>query len=181
MAKEKKTQYAILGMLSVEPMSGYEIKKTMSESTQHFWNESNGQLYPTLAKLTEEKLIRGKGEKAGDKKKTVYYLTQSGKKKLNEWLLKEVDYYPPRNELLLKIFFGDNVLPQDSIRHIQDHLFRCESQLEVYQGIESKLMRLVKQKKRPVYFLLTVQAGIKITLATMDWCRESIKFINKYT
>ena len=35
-------RYAILGMLSIEPMSGYEIRQTMQQSTENFWAESDG-------------------------------------------------------------------------------------------------------------------------------------------
>jgi len=31
---------SILGALSIQPMSGYEIKKMMAESTNYFWTET---------------------------------------------------------------------------------------------------------------------------------------------
>ena len=37
-----KTPYAILGMLSIEPMSGYDIRQIMRNSTANFWSESDG-------------------------------------------------------------------------------------------------------------------------------------------
>ena len=46
-----KTQYAILGALSIQTMSGYDIKKWLLEVTGSFWAESPGQIYPTLSKL----------------------------------------------------------------------------------------------------------------------------------
>lgn len=40
MAKEHKSRYAVLGMLSLGPMSGYDIKKVIEESINNFWQES---------------------------------------------------------------------------------------------------------------------------------------------
>jgi len=37
---------AILGLLSDGPMTGYEIKQFFRNVIRHFWNVSDGQLYP---------------------------------------------------------------------------------------------------------------------------------------
>ena len=42
--REVKSKYAILGMLSIEPMSGYDIKKEVEKSISNFWTESYGQI-----------------------------------------------------------------------------------------------------------------------------------------
>ena len=55
--KDKKSKYAILGMLSIEPMSGYDIKKEIEENISNFWTESYGQIYPVLKSLVAEKLV----------------------------------------------------------------------------------------------------------------------------
>ncbi len=45
--------YIILGCLSIEPMSGYDIKRLISISTSLFYNASYGSIYPTLKKMEE--------------------------------------------------------------------------------------------------------------------------------
>jgi DNA-binding PadR family transcriptional regulator len=57
MKRTNKSRYALLGMLSSGPKTGYEIKAIFERSLQHFWSESYGQIYPTLAKLTKEGLV----------------------------------------------------------------------------------------------------------------------------
>jgi PadR family transcriptional regulator, regulatory protein AphA len=175
-----KTQYALLGALSVQPMSGYEIKKMLAESTNYFWRESNGQIYPTLKKLAKDKFVTIEKQTIGAKIKKIYTLTKTGQQKLCEWLRQDFEYYPPRHELLLKLFYGQNVAPQVSLHHIQKHLQKCEYLLNIYNGIEKKLTLLVKQGKRPVYFLLTVKSGVSAVKAEIAWCKESISLINKF-
>ena len=50
MAKQS-TDFALLGLLSIEPMSGYDIRQNFQESLNFFWNESYGQIYPALKRL----------------------------------------------------------------------------------------------------------------------------------
>lgn len=180
MMSRSKTQFAILGALSIESMSGYKIKKMMSESTNHFWSESNGQIYPTLAKLTNSSFVTVKECLEDGKSKKIYTITKAGKKALTDWLLKDVEHYPARNELLLKLFYGQNVSKLVSISHIEKYKGRCSQALSLYQDIEKNLFKLVKSGKRPVYFLLTAKSGINIIEAQLEWCEESIQLINKY-
>ena len=53
MSKENKSRYALLGMLSLQPMSGYDLKKFTEESTANFWQENYAQIYPILRQLTD--------------------------------------------------------------------------------------------------------------------------------
>ena len=49
MASEKKMDCVILGLLSNESMTGYEIKKRMDTTLKFFWSASFGSIYPTLS------------------------------------------------------------------------------------------------------------------------------------
>ena len=46
-------------MLRIKPMSGYEIKQAVDQSTRFFWAASYGQIYPQLRRLESEGLIEG--------------------------------------------------------------------------------------------------------------------------
>jgi DNA-binding PadR family transcriptional regulator len=51
------TAYVVLGMLSLGPKSGYEIKALVDKSTRFFWAASYGQIYPELKRLAEAGLV----------------------------------------------------------------------------------------------------------------------------
>ncbi len=51
------TPNALLGLLSLEPMSGYDIRQMISRSIGYFWSESYGQIYPGLKRLAAEGLV----------------------------------------------------------------------------------------------------------------------------
>ena len=54
----------LLGLLTIEPMSGYDLGQIIRTSVGHFWRESYGQIYPNLKSLAAEGLVTAKTETA---------------------------------------------------------------------------------------------------------------------
>src|ERR1700676_441136 len=116
-----RTAYVLLGILSIESnRSGYEIRKAIESSVGHFWGESYGQIYPTLQKLTRSGLVIATDNPAGRKKRQEYSITDAGRACLREWLALPFRNDPPRNEFLLKLFFGREAPPSVSVGHIRE-------------------------------------------------------------
>ncbi|MBI2681690.1 MAG: PadR family transcriptional regulator, partial [Acidobacteriales bacterium] len=102
--QRQSTPFAILALLTLKPMSGYELKKLMQGSIAHFWTESYGQIYPALRKLASECLAQRKTERSSGKpERQVYRITTKGRTVLRRWLESEPRVQPPRSELLLKL------------------------------------------------------------------------------
>ena len=53
---EMSLRHAVLGMLSVNSCTGYELTQWFDSSLQHAWHASHSQIYPELAKLQTEAL-----------------------------------------------------------------------------------------------------------------------------
>ena len=53
------TSYAILGLLSIAPMSGYDLHQAVDRSIRHMWPISKSQVYAELARLEPLDLIAG--------------------------------------------------------------------------------------------------------------------------
>ena len=51
MSSLSPTARVILGLLSFEPRTGYDIKRVTDRSTRFFWGASYGQIYPELRRL----------------------------------------------------------------------------------------------------------------------------------
>ena len=114
MAKTQKTKYAILGALSVFPMSGYDIKKWAADVTGSFWSESSGQVYPALAQLLKEDLVKCDESTAkGKRPRKLYSITKKGLKHLSDWLKEPAKHSIHRDELRLKLFYGKNISKAD--------------------------------------------------------------------
>lgn len=180
--KETKTKYAILGMLSIEPMSGYDIKKEIQESISYFWTESYGQIYPVLKSLVAEKLVTKTVQKGvGKPDRHVYSLTAAGRKELRVWLAEGVSLpRVERSELLLKLFFGEEVEVSVNIRHVEEFRELQRELLEKYRWIEKEI-KATNPADDPnlPYWLMTVSYGQLVRQALLDWCDETLARLNK--
>jgi len=104
--------WAVLGLLGVKPMSGYDIKRAVDRTIRHFWAASYGQIYPELKRLEEAGWISGKDASQGERARRVYKLTAQGGRELEAWLHGYETRIEMRDESLLRLFFAD-ALPRD--------------------------------------------------------------------
>ncbi len=100
-----RTGYLILGLLGEEPLTGYSIRKITLARFRFFWNESYGQIYPQLKKLSSEGYITASPD--GDSRGSVRYaLAAKGEKAFQEWLADPENQDQLRMESVLKIYMG---------------------------------------------------------------------------
>jgi DNA-binding PadR family transcriptional regulator len=104
--------WAVLGLLGVKPMSGYDIKRAVDRTIRHFWAASYGQIYPELKRLEEAGWISGKDASQGERARRIYKLTAQGGRELEAWLHGYETRIEMRDESLLRLFFAD-ALPRD--------------------------------------------------------------------
>lgn len=83
-------QYAILGLLSWKPMTGYDIKKLMENSSILYWSGNNNQIYKSLVQLHENGLVTAQVQhQEGTPSRKIYTITETGLSALKEWTLSD--------------------------------------------------------------------------------------------
>jgi DNA-binding PadR family transcriptional regulator len=169
--KRNRTAYVILGILSIEPnKSGYDIRKAIEGSVGHFWGESYGQIYPTLKRLAAEALIVPSNSPITTRKKRQEYsLTDAGRTCLREWLAVPFQNDPPRNEFLLKLFFGREATPNVSIEHVRDCQEKNRRMLATLTGFEALARKQSSKNPHLPYWMLTLDLGIALTRTALEW------------
>ncbi|MBS0287539.1 MAG: PadR family transcriptional regulator [Proteobacteria bacterium] len=173
---KNRTKYTLLGMLAIEPMSGYEIKKAIERSTSYFWSESDGQIYPALSHCVEKgwATCHEEGSKTSTRTKKIYKITSQGKEELRSWLIKKVQPNLLRNELLLKLFFGKNVKEQENIHHVRVHEKEIKEGLNMFLSIRDNLKSNHKNSPDLKYWLITLDHGITMSKAELKWCKDTL-------
>jgi PadR family transcriptional regulator, regulatory protein AphA len=164
------TAYVILGMVSREPRSGYEIKALVDNSTRFFWAASYGQIYPELKRLAEAGLVEGSDVPRGERKRTVYAITAAGEEALREWLRQPPENFETRDEGLLKLFFSSVVSPEDAaatLRAMREHRLGVAARL---REIEPKAA--AKLENDDPFPLMVLQSGIEFNEWFADWCER---------
>lgn len=176
MSRVSKSQFAILGILGLGPHSGYDIKKMTDISTRHFWAENYGNLYPTLKRLEQHRLVtveRQPGDGKPDRK--VYTITDDGREVLGRWLETPAELTPPRNELLLKLFLGRQATPEVNRAHLEQFRAAQDELIATYEGIERWLETEQAGDPNLPYWLLTLSYGRLQAEALRRWSEESLE------
>ena len=167
---------ALLGVLSVEPMSGYEMRQFMERSTTNFWSESYGQIYPSLRRMAAEGLVEsvdaGTVEMARAKK--VYRITAAGQERLRAWLGVPAKPQVRRHDLLLKVFFGDRAEPGAMAQHVADWQEKFAADRARYEEIAARLERSCAGQPALPYWQMTLRYGIEEAKFFERWSKETL-------
>lgn len=158
------TAYVILGMVSREARSGYEIKAAVDNSTRFFWAASYGQIYPELKRLSEAGLVEGIDAPRGDRKRTVYAITADGEEELKDWLRQPPETAEMREEGLLKLFFADVLPPEEAVKTLQAMRRKRLDLVARLREMEPKTL-----EKDP-FSLMVLQGGIEFNEWFAEWC-----------
>ena len=171
-----RTAYVILGELSIQSnLSGYELHKAIEENFGSFWGESYGQIYPTLKRLVAEGLIEAAGSAtAGKKRRQTYALTEAGRVCLREWLAQPFQNDPPRNEFMLKLFFGRQAAPGVALAHVRELERRNRQMLATLEGIDKMARASGSHDPNLPYWMLTLGLGLALTRAALDWGESAL-------
>ena len=173
--RSRTTPYAVLGMLHIRPMSGYDIRKEAETSLGYFWSESYGQLYPALRDLAAVGLIRRRARtRTGSRERQVYEITAGGREALAVWRAQPPRPAPVRSELLLKLFFGDKASAGPELAWIDDVLAAETAALREFRRIRVELRRQGDHPSLP-FWLITLGYGEHRSRALIRWCRETRK------
>jgi PadR family transcriptional regulator, regulatory protein AphA len=176
MASLSSTAYVILGMVSEEPRSGYEIKAKVDGTTRFFWAASYGQIYPELKRLAEQGLVVGSDAPTGGRRRTIYEITADGEEELKAWLRRPPETYEMRDEGLLKLFFAGVLEPEEAVeilRSMRAHRLAANAALR-----EMKPMAETESDDCGDPFpLIVLEGGLEFTEWFAEWCERAEKRI----
>ena len=165
-----------MGVLSLGPKSGYQLRQFIAQSTGNFWTESFGQIYPALKHMLAEGLVEvASQEGSGPTAKRVYRITEAGRIHLRAWLKLPTRQQVRRHELLLKLFFSDQVETHVVTEHVQaEHRRHAEALTHYAAKLESIERECANHPGLP-FWRMTLRYGIAESRMVMQWCKETLK------
>lgn len=177
-------QYALLGILSYRPMTGYEVKTFMETSTAHFWYAKQSQLYATLKKLEEKGLLTSLVEEQQDRPdRRIYTITEEGRQELQTWLAQPLtELEQTKDTLLLKLFFSAGLAKETILTQLRLQralLLQSMTTLseDVKQQIEEAAIVQPHLAKDTRLWEMTRRYGELISEASLQWLDETIRTI----
>ena len=163
--------YAILGLIQDQPLSGYAIRKLFEETALGNYSSSPGTIYPALNRLQKFELVKKILQvKTG---KTCFEISSKGILILKNWFLKpveKIEVVKKTDELLLRFGFMEALVEKEQrinfLTSFHNILNVYIKELQAFYNKESNNM--------PLHGRLAFQYGIDSNKTTLKWCKKAI-------
>ncbi len=161
--------HLLLGLLSHQACSGYDLNKAVQSTIHHFWSTDQSQIYRALHRmegdgwLTAETIIQD-----DNPNKKVYHITSDGLAELRRWVMTPVGTEAIRESWLGQLFFG-SVVDRDELLALLV-VYRDEA-LERLHTLEALQLTLPGREQRP-----HIPLQYQLQLLTLDYGLERHRF-----
>jgi DNA-binding PadR family transcriptional regulator len=171
-AKLPTTSYAVLGLLSIHQMAGYDLAQATDRSIANFWPISRSQVYGELGRLEKLGFVRGTDvaqERLPDKR--VFEITDEGRAALEGWL-GTPDFEPDRIRLgfCVKMFFGHHMPRETIVKMIENYRAENMKRVEYLKCVVEMLGAL----PAAAYVRSTAMLGLRTCEAAIAWTEEML-------
>jgi DNA-binding PadR family transcriptional regulator len=133
-------KFALLGLIALKPSSGYDIKRIIDRSIYFVWNVTGPQIYNTLRILRDEGLVAAEAvAQKGKPDKQIHTITPKGEAALQEFANEPVRASITRDDVLLRIFFGNFADEAVLVRELGAYLDRIRSESAFMEATEARI------------------------------------------
>ena len=131
-------RHAILGLLSWKPATGYDLKKSIEDSSSMYWSGNNNQIYRTLVQLQADGLVGCETvHRDGAPSRKVYSIATEGRSELDRWLRSPPELPECRKTFLVRLAWADAL----GGRELHDLLAAYATELEMHLLLQEERMR----------------------------------------
>jgi len=166
-------RHSLLGLLADQPRTGYDLTRIFDGSLFNVWPASHSQIYPELARLAADGLIRQAA--TGSRGKKVYEITPKGLEEVRVWLGTEPDR-TTRNPSFLRVFFLWLMEPDEAIAFLEREALEHEAKLLEFEQAASEP---VPDTSSGWAFRLALDWGVRYEREMLGWNASARKTISR--
>ena len=168
--------HAILGFLSSQPLTGYDLKtRRFDEAAAHLWTADQAQVYRTLDRLERSGLASSRLiPQPGRPDRKEYAITSAGRRALREWLETPHPLPPLRDPLLLQLFFAGELSDEALLALLETARDGFQRRLESLRGHATSV---AGRDRAAAVRRMTLDGAMAQARAAIDWidhCRDRI-------
>ena len=120
-------RHALLALVEVRPMTGYELAKHFDTSVSSVWHASHPQIYPELKRLEDEGLVEAVSTPRGNRgTKRTYSITPAGCADLQRWVEEAQAPVLERNAAYLKATYLEYASFEAARAQFEEHLLHYQ-------------------------------------------------------
>jgi PadR family transcriptional regulator AphA len=174
--------YAILGLLNVKPMTGYDLKKIMQDSLYMYWSGNNNQIYKALLQLYRNDFLTSKTQhQDGAPSRKICYITDKGRTALQEWICSAQPKLPEfRKPFLIQIAYAGQL---ESIQ-IEELLLKYQNELNTQLIMQQEKQRRTRNAQSRTKQERFIEYMIFDNICTfyqseLDWTQKMLQGVRK--
>ena len=172
-------EHIIIGIIYDEPLTGYDIKKTIEETIGMIYHASFGSMYPLLKKLADRGLVQetsdsvketNASKKTDGRIKKYYKSTEKGKEYFHSWLIEPTASFETFENLLSKVYFFSKLTKDERSGQFASFKQRI---MQVRKKIaQMHASCLSKPEKEHDYYKSSILYFGQIYIDTLEkWCK----------
>jgi PadR family transcriptional regulator, regulatory protein AphA len=175
------TSFAILGLLSIQPWTAYELVAQAKRSLHWFWPRSEAHLYAEVKRLVERGHAEAEVVDGRRRQRTRYTITPQGRAALDDWLGTEPAGPSLEVEALLRMILADQGSVEDlraalestarQVREVRDDGIALTQDLLTTGGPFPQRLHLTERA-------VTFYADFLLLL--LRWCNETLAEIDTW-
>lgn len=162
-------RHAALGLLAHGPASGYDLLRIFQQSLANVWPATQSQLYAELGRLADAGLVTVVSEGARGRKE--YAVTDAGRAELRHWLTEVEPASVRRSDMLLRVFFLDQVDPADAQTYLRE---RMAGAIEYHAELERVEGTIPTDGTFGFYGRIALEWGLRYTAMQRDWAEWAL-------
>ena len=166
--------FALLGLLARSEGTGYDLTRRMDRPVGYFWTARHSQIYPELARLEADGLIRHRVvEGAGPMPTKRYAITAAGRRALADWVTSPIEDHPVRDLETLRIYSlwaADPAAARALVERLRGrHLAALEDYSRQREEVDADPASHVPSA--PLFGnRIALEAGVRGRKAAVEWC-----------
>lgn len=162
-------RHAILGLLAIQPATGYELTQRFDLSLSHAWHASHSQVYPELAKLETAGFAEVLAE--GPRRSRTWGITDAGRAELRHWLVETEVHRGQRNESGVRWFLFQLLDPADRRAVIEREIDYVEQSLAMLDALTADK---ADRPTEPSPLAPSIDLGRRINHAMLGWLHDQL-------
>ena len=169
------TEAAILGLLGLGELSGYDLSRNVETGIGMFWSPAQSGIYAVLHRLVEKGYATARTvtqERRPDKQ--VYRITDRGHEALRRWIESgppEPD--PAYNPFLLRVYFGAETTPEIVSGHVEARKREAEQRIVLLHQLKPALGDVGTAESEP-YRRFVLDWGLEYYGAVVRWADTTL-------
>jgi PadR family transcriptional regulator AphA len=170
-------RHFILGVLTQQPMSGYDIRQVLNSVGWLVGNPSFGSLYPALHALLNDGLVTVQEEdRPGRPARKIYSITEAGRQALQEWIEQPAGPYASARAFVMRLIVADSSSRAGLITQLHQRRAQVAAHCAALKQTVEEQVNEGSLGRR-----LALDYGLALATAEMAWLDDALERLLEQT